>query len=380
MWINGEGVKSESGETFATYNPATGEEIGRVPLAGKKDADKAVVAARKAYAGWSRTPQAERSALVRKIGTAIAENLKEFARLETLEHGTPVCDATGAIMSSVDQMDYAASAARSIMGDHIPALGDTLTYLRREPVGVCALITPWNHALGMMAVKLAQALVVGNTCVIKPPSVNSLIGLKFAEILDQLGLPAGTGNIIPGPGGSVGDALVTHPDVDLVGFTGSSETGKVLMAAGSPTLKKFIMELGGNNPVIVCEDADVDAAANYHAPRQYHNAGQHCSGAGRYYVHASVYDRFVSKFLEISKGIVMGDPADEKTFLGPVASREHRDRLEKFFKSAIEEGGHDQPRRQETQPRWIKDSFVPPTVVTNVTENMKIAREETFGR
>jgi acyl-CoA reductase-like NAD-dependent aldehyde dehydrogenase len=380
LWISGQWVSPKSGRTFPTFNPTTGEEIAQIPLAGQAEIDMAVKAARHAYKTWSRLKQSERSGFVMKISAAIKENIAELARLETLEHGTPVSDVFGALGAASGDLEYAASASRSLMGDHIPALPGVLTYLRREPIGVCALITPWNHALGMMAVKLGQALATGNTVIIKPPSVNSLIGLMFANILDGIGLPPGIVNVITGPGSTVGEALVKHPGVDVIGFTGSSETGKALMAAGSQTLKKLIMELGGNNPVIILEDADLDKAIEYHAPRQYHNAGQHCSGAGRYYVHANVYDQFVKKFVARSRKIVVGDPADPKTFLGPVASKEHRDRLEDYMRSGIEEGaklvlGGKRPARAPLN----KGFYVMPTVFTQVKENMKIGREETFG-
>jgi acyl-CoA reductase-like NAD-dependent aldehyde dehydrogenase len=380
LWIGGKWVTPKSDKTFPTFNPTTGEEIAQIPLAGQTEIDAAVKAARQAYETWSRLRQAERSAFVMKISAAIKENIKELAKLETLEHGTPVADVFGALGAASGDMEYAASSSRSLMGDYIPALPGILTYLRREPIGVCALITPWNHALGMMAVKLGQALSTGNTAIIKPPSVNSLIGLKFAEILDGVGLPPGVVNVITGPGSTVGEALVKHPGIDVIGFTGSSETGKQLMSAGSQTLKKLIMELGGNNPVIVLEDADLDKAVGYHAPRQYHNAGQHCSGAGRYYVHAKIYDKFVEKFVARSKEIVVGDPADSKTFLGPVAMKEHRDRLEGYIKSGVAEGaklvlGGQRP----TKPPLNKGFYVMPTVFTHVKEDMKIGKEETFG-
>jgi acyl-CoA reductase-like NAD-dependent aldehyde dehydrogenase len=380
MWIGGKWVTPAKGETFPTYNPATGEVIAQIPLASQQNIDNAVAAARQAYTTWSQLKQSERSAFVMKISAAIKEHIEELAKLETLEHGTPVNDVYGALGAASGDLEYAASSSRSLMGDHIPAMPGILTYLRREPIGVCALITPWNHALGMMAVKLGQALSTGNTAIIKPPSVNSLIGLKFAEILDGIGLPPGVVNVITGPGSTVGEALVRHPGVDVIGFTGSSETGKQLMAAGSQTLKKLIMELGGNNPVIILEDADIDKAIEYLAPRQYHNAGQHCSGAGRYYVHAKIYDKFVDKFVAVSKGIAVGDPADKKTFLGPVASKEHRDRLEKYIESGIKEGaklvlGGKRP----TAAPLNKGFYVMPTVFTHVKEDMKIGKEETFG-
>jgi acyl-CoA reductase-like NAD-dependent aldehyde dehydrogenase len=204
--------------------------------------------------------------------------------------------------------------------------------------------------------------------------------LKFAEVLERAEIPPGVVNVITGPGGSVGNALASHPGIDLVGFTGSSETGKVLMAAGAPTIKRLIMELGGKNPVIVLDDADVDEAVKHHAPRQCDNAGQHCSGAGRYYVHEKVYDEFVKKFIEASREVVVGDPADPKTFMGPLASKEHRDRVEGYIKSGVEQGaklllGGERPRKSPLN----KGFFVMPTVLADVTQDMKVAKEEIFG-
>jgi betaine-aldehyde dehydrogenase len=380
MWIGGEWVNAESGKTFATFNPTTGEEIAQIPLAGTADIDTAVEAARKAYPTWSRKTQAERSAVLNKIAAAIRENAEEFVRLETLEHGTPVKDAKNNVEFSAAGFEFAASAARTLMGHVIPAKTDVVTYVQREPIGVCATITPWNHALMMMAVKMGQAVAPGNTCILKPPSVNSLIGVKFAEMLDKLELPPGVINVITGPGNTAGEALVSHPGVDIVGFTGSSETGKAIMAAGSQTIKRFIMELGGNNPVIVLEDADVDAAASHLGHWQFHNTGQRCSCPGRCYIHEKIYDEFLEKFISTAKKIVVGDPADKNTFMGPLTSATHRDRVEAYIKSGIDEGaklllGGEKP----TTPPLNKGFFVMPTVFTNVAENMKIAKEEVFG-
>lgn len=380
LWIGGKWILPESGDTFPTFNPATGEEIARVPLAGKTEIDKAVAAAGKALPVWSGMPQSERSKSLLKIAKALRDNAAEISRLETLEHGTIVEMAEHVPLIAAEHFEWAAATARSLEGELIPVLPDVLTYLKREPVGVCAIITPWNHAVIMMAVKLSQALSVGNTCILKPPSVNSLIGLKFAEVLSQADLPPGVVNVITGPGGSVGNALASHPGIDLIGFTGSSETGKALMAAGSPTIKRLIMELGGKNPVIVLDDADIDAAVKHHAHRQCHNTGQHCSGAGRFYVHEKVYDEFVKKYVATSKSVVVGDPSDRKTFMGPLASREHRDRIESYIKSGIKEGATllFGGKRPEIPP-MNKGFYVMPTILADVTQNMVVAREEIFG-
>ncbi len=380
LWIGGAWVTPQSGNTFPTFNPTTGEEIAHIPLAGQAEIDRAVAAARKAYPQWSQMVQTERSVYIKRIAASFRKMAPEISRLETLEHGSILSLAEHVPMVAAEQFEWAAGRAESLMGDYIPALKDVLTYLKREPVGVCAIITPWNHAIIMMAVKLAQALTVGNTCVLKPPSVNSLLGLKFAEVAEDAGLPPGVLNVITGPGSTVGNALASHPGVDLVGFTGSSETGKVIMAAGSSTMKRMIMELGGKNPVIVLEDADIDAAVNHHAPRQCDNAGQHCSGAGRFYVHEKIYDRFLEKYIEASRQVVVGDPADARTFMGPLANREHRDRVEAYIKSGVSEGarlvlGGERP----DEPPMNRGFYVMPTILTDVTQNMRVAREEIFG-
>jgi acyl-CoA reductase-like NAD-dependent aldehyde dehydrogenase len=380
MWIGGKWTDNKSGKTFPTFNPTTGEEIAQIPLAGNSEVDTAVSAARKAYPAWSQMLQTERSKIVLRIAGSFRKNAADISRLETLEHGSILGLAEHVPLIAADAFEWAAARADSLMGDFIPSLKDVVTYLKREPVGVCAIITPWNHATIMMAVKLAQALTVGNTCIVKPPSVNSLIGLKLAEVMEQADLPPGTVSVITGPGSSAGNTLASHPGVDIVGFTGSSETGKVLMAAGSKNLKHLIMELGGKNPVIVLEDADIDTAVAHHAARQCDNAGQHCSGAGRFYIHEKIYSRFMEKYIAASKKVVVGDPADPKTFMGPLASREHRDRVEGYIESGLNEGatlllGGKRP----TKPPMNKGFYVMPTILTDVTQNMKVAREEIFG-
>jgi acyl-CoA reductase-like NAD-dependent aldehyde dehydrogenase len=232
----------------------------------------------------------------------------------------------------------------------------------------------------MMVAMVTPALAVGNTCVLKAASINSLIGIKFAELLDKVGLPPGTVNLVTGPGSTVGEALASHPDVDLVRFTGSTETGKVIAAAAAPTVKKLVMELGGNNPIIVCEDADVDAAASQQAARHFGNSAQNCSTPGRYYVHEKVYDQFVEGFVNQVRKIVVGDPWDEKTTMGPMANLQQRDKVEYYIRSALEEGARIAIGGQRpTTPPLDKGYFLMPTVVVDVTHNMTIAREEIFG-
>jgi acyl-CoA reductase-like NAD-dependent aldehyde dehydrogenase len=381
LWIGGKWVSPESGKTFPTFNPTTGEEIAQIPLAGKAEVDLAVKAARKAFPAWSQKMQAERSQIMRDIAAAIRKNASEFTRLETLEHGSVVELASHVPMAAAGNFEGSAQTALAFMDDFVNAVPNIMTYIKRVPIGVAGIITPWNHALIMMATKLAQALSVGNTCVLKPPSVNSLMGLKLAEVLQQVAsLPPGVVNVITGPGSTTGNYIASHPDVNVLGFTGSSDTGKQLMAAASPTVKRLTMELGGKNPVLVLKDCVMDETVKFLALRQCDNTGQHCSGAGRYYVHKDIYEEFVEKFVAISKTVVVGDPADPKTMMGPLASKEHRDRVEGYIKTGVEEGaklllGGKRP----TTPPMSKGWFVMPTVLVGAAQDSKIAREEIFG-
>jgi acyl-CoA reductase-like NAD-dependent aldehyde dehydrogenase len=381
MWIGGKWTEAASSERFVILNPATEEEIGSVPLATKEDVEKAVKAAVDAFPVWSMMLQAERAKIVNRIAAAIRENADELISLEVREHGTPVQLARMFIAMAADHTEYTASISRALMGQVLPTcLPKTVSYLQRVPVGVCALIAPWNVPFVMMISMLAPALVAGNTCVLKPASVNSLLGLKLAEILEKVGLPAGAVNVVTGPGGTVGEALAGHPGVDLVRFTGSSDTGKAIMSVASRTVKKVVMELGGNNPVIVCEDADVEAAATLQAQRHFGNSAQNCSTPGRYYVHEKVYDQFASRFVQEVEKIVVGDPWDEKTMMGPMANAQQRDRVEYYIQSALKEGariaiGGGRP----TAPPLDKGYYLMPTVVVDVTHDMTIAREEIFG-
>ncbi len=378
MLIGGKWVDADSGKTMVSINPTTGEKIGTFPCAGESDVDKAVKAAQDAFHIWFHKTQDERSATLCEIAKAIREHAEELARLESLEHGTPYKDAFGVTMGAAAKFEHTAWLAKTILGEQIPMGGSTLSYLQREPMGVVGLIVPWNLPTIMMAVKLAPALAVGNTCILKPPSINSMIGLKFAEILSKVDMPAGTVNFLTGPGGSVGKAIATHPGVDMIGFTGSSETGKQILAYASSTVKKCVMELGGNNPVIVMKDANLDEAMKVLGHRQFNNCGQHCSGLGRYYVHEEIYDQFLKKLAEVAACQVVGDPLAEGTTMGPVVSAEHQAKVESYVKKGLEEGAK-LYYRMEKQPQHEKGFFVMPTILSEAKHEMTPAREEIFG-
>ncbi len=380
MWIDGKWVEAESGKTITVINPATEEAFATIPRGDTADVDKAVAAAKRAFPVWSKKTQAERSRIVSQMAALVRGHAEELGRIDTLDHGTPAKGSTFMAAMSADHLEFAAQAARSILGDVIPLRPDVLTYIQREPIGVCALITPWNVPLMMVLAKLGPALAVGNTCIIKPPSIDSLAVLKLGEIIEKLALPPGTVNIITGPGDSVGNALSGHPGVDKVGFTGSCETGKSIMSCASKTVKRISLELGGKNPFIVLDDADVDSAVAGAIAVAFRNTGMICASPGRYYIHENIHDRFVEKFIAAAKKIVVGDPRDLKTQMGPVVSADHREKVEYYIAKGVEEGvtlvlGGKRP----VDPPLDKGYYVMPTVFTNVTQNMTIAREEIFG-
>lgn len=380
MWIDGKPVDALSGKTYTAVNPATEEEIANVPLGDKADAERAVEAAYKALPGWLKKSRAERSQIMIQIAVALRENAEELINLEIIDHGTPAGIARGMYPQGAHGFEWGAQVSGEMTGDVIPSDANSLMYIRREPVGVSALITPWNFPLLMVLTKLATSLAMGNTCIVKPPSINSLSALKVGEILAKLDIPPGVINFVTGSGSTVGEALVTDPRVGLVAFTGSCETGKRIMELASRTVKRLQLELGGKNPVIVLEDADLDGAVGRGVGSQCFNTGQVCASPGRFYVHEKLYDEFVEKFMAGAKKVVVGNPTDPKTSMGPVVSAEHRDKVERHIQSGIEEGaklvlGGERP----TEPPLDKGYYVMPTVFTNVKQNMKIAREEIFG-
>lgn len=380
MWIGGQRMDADSGKTLPVINPATEEEVAQIPCGGRTEVDRAVDAARQALPIWSEKSQTERSAIVNRIGLLLREHGEEFAQLDTMDHGTPITMARHMVEGAAANFEYNAQASRALLGEVLPIRPTTLHYMQREPVGVCALIIPWNVPLVMIASKMGAALATGNTCVVKPPSIDSLTALKLIDLLEELNLPPGTVNIITGPGGSVGEALAVHPEVDLISFTGSSDTGKAIMAKASGTTKRLIMELGGKNPYIVLADADVDAAAERAAFCTQVNAGQVCASPGRYYIHESLHDQFVEKYIAATSKLVVGDPQNEATFMGPLVSAEHRDKVEGYIRAGIEEGARVVlgGKRPDTPP-LDRGYFVLPTAFTEVTLDMKIAREEIFG-
>jgi acyl-CoA reductase-like NAD-dependent aldehyde dehydrogenase len=381
MWIGGEWVDAASGKTLPNFNPTTEEEIGRIALGDAEDVDKAVKAAQKAFPIWSKFPQMERNRILQKISGALMARVQEIIDIDVLNHGTPISMANG--MGRMAPMAFATAGnlGATVFGEsEISQNNQELRYYQREPIGVCAAIEPWNVPI-MIGAKIASSLASGNTCVVKPPSICCLTAQKVIEIIATVSdLPPGTVNLVTGPGNTVGQALACHPGVGMVSFTGSCETGKAIMAAASKTVKRLTMELGGKNPFIVLEDADMDRAVAGGIQSCYVNTGMICGAPGRFYIQEKLYDEFIERFVAGSKKHVVGLPTDKNTQMGPVVSAAHRDKVESYFKIGVEEGaklvlGGKRP----TKPPLNKGFFIMPTVFTDVTQNMRLAREEIFG-
>jgi acyl-CoA reductase-like NAD-dependent aldehyde dehydrogenase len=380
MWIGGKWVTASTGKTFDTFNPATGEKIAQVPLGDKTDVDKAVEAARKAFPIWSQKSLDERAKILYQIASVFRKHAAELAELEVIDHGFPIKLARMMMEDFPGFFEYCAQSSRAFLGQVIPSNGPTVFYTRHEPRGVCALIVPWNVPVGGACIKLSAALATGNTVVLKPSSVCSLGTLKLGEILAEVDLPPGTVNIITGPGGEVGEAMVAHHDVRMVSFTGSCEVGKRIMASGAGTVKKLQMELGGKNPCIVLKDANIDAAVRTGVMQSFFNTGQVCTCPGRFYVHESIYNEFIEKFIAATKAFVTGDPMNEKTDMGPLVSAEQRDKVEYYIKLGIEEGARlVYSGKKPAAAAFSQGFWVAPAIFADVTQNMRIAREEIFG-
>ncbi len=380
-FINGRRVDATDGQKTPVINPANGQVVARVACCGIDDLNKAVDAAQKSGTAWADTPVAARSKVLLKASELIMEKQEELARLETMEHGSPLRKTMNFdVPLCAEQLEYFAGVARAMTGDTLPVGPWCLSATVHEPLGVVGLITPWNFPALMVVWKLGAALVTGNTCVIKPPSIAPLTTLKLAEIFAEAGAPAGVVNVIPGPGAKIGEALVKHPKVAKIGFTGDTSTGKRIMALAADNVKPVGLELGGKNAFVVLADADVDAAVQGAVFGAFFNSGQVCAAASRFYIHESVYESFAQKFADEAKKLVMGDPEKMETVIGPVAYEAHRDKVEGYIENARQSGatlllGGERPATEQTQNGF----FVAPTIFKDCDHNAPFMREEIFG-
>ncbi|WP_044339112.1 aldehyde dehydrogenase family protein [Rossellomorea aquimaris] len=380
--INGQRMESGSGETFTTYNPATGEAIATVSLASVEDAEKAVEAARNAfdYGKWKKFPINKRSRVLNKIAGIMRSRFNELVTLEIMDSGKSLSAAQGQVMQAIEDFEFYAGAIVGHRGTVNNVPGQFMNVAEKEPVGVCAQIIPWNYPLMMAAWKIAPAIAVGCSVVVKPATLTPLTAIVLGEICIEAGVPEGVVNVIPGAGSSVGNYLVEHEKVDKVAFTGSTPIGKNIMEKASQTLKRVTLELGGKSPNIVFEDADVDAAVDGSLFGIFYNTGQSCEARSRLYVHEDIYDEFMEKFVEKTKKLKLADPHDKGTHIGAIINQDQLDTIDGYVQSAKEEGATilvgGSPAKVEG---FEKGYWYEPTIITDVNHDMKVVKEEIFG-
>ncbi|HTI37473.1 MAG TPA: aldehyde dehydrogenase family protein [Vicinamibacterales bacterium] len=381
LLINNEWRDAAAGRTTEVVNPATEEVIATVAAAETSDVDAAVAAARAAFNGpWSRMSARERGRLVSRLADRLMEKADEVSRLETLHNGKPIFESRHIeIPAAAECFEYYAGWADKVMGETIPVKGNFLTYTLREPLGVVAAIVPWNFPLLLAAWKVAPALATGNTVILKPASQTPLTAIALGEIAVEVGLPPGVLNVITGPGSSVGQAIVEHPGIDKIAFTGDTSTGKGIMRAAADTLKKITLELGGKSPNIVLPDADVDAALRGATTGIFYGKGEVCAAGSRLLVAREIKDEFMTKLAARTKKMVAGDPLDPKTRYGALASKKQLETVNRYVDVAKKEGAALVAGGERIDIGTGKGYFFAPTVFDNVTPEMTIAREEIFG-
>jgi phenylacetaldehyde dehydrogenase len=380
LFINGEKVLPRSGATFDVLNPATGQKIAEAPEAGPQEVEDAVRAARAAFESgpWSRMSPNDRGKLVWKFGELLEKYGNELAQIESLDNGKPVTYARNVdVAFSAELMRYMGGWSTKILGNSIPVSlpGEWHAYTLREPVGVCAQIIPWNFPLLMAAWKLAPALAAGCTIILKPAEQTPLSAMRLADIIAEAGFPAGVVNILTGDG-RVGAALVEHPDIDKVAFTGSTEVGKLIMKGSASNLKKVSLELGGKSPAIVFDDADLDIAIAGVANGIFFNSGQCCTAGSRIYAHRKIFDKLMAGLASEAGKAKLGLGLDPTTTVGPLISDEQFDKVCGY----LEAGRRDGAEVVAGGSRWGTEGyFVQPTVFANTRPEMSVVREEIFG-
>lgn len=380
LLIGNRWVASQSGRTFATVNPSTGEEICQVAEADAADVDIAVCAAREAFehGPWRTLRASERGRLLYRLADLIESNADQLARLEALDNGKPVSVAKAVdVVKTVACYRYFAGWSDKNHGKTIPIDGEFLCYTRHEPIGVVGQIIPWNFPILMMAWKLAPALATGNTVLLKPAEQTPLTALRIGELILDAGFPPGVVNVLPGFGPTAGAAIARHMDVDKVAFTGSTEVGHLIMeAAARSNLKPVTLELGGKSPNIIFDDVDLDEAVEGAHLGLFANQGQSCCAGSRVFVEQTIYERFVEKSVVRAGKRIVGDPFDPRTELGPLVDQSQFDKILSYIDSGRNQGALLACGGDRIGTRGY---FVQPTIFADVQDDMKIAQEEIFG-
>ena len=381
-YIGGQWTSSESGRTYPITSPASNDTVlGEFQTSTPDDARRAVAAAQEALEGWANTPAPVRAQTLYRALDIMRRRSEELARTITLEEGKPLADARGEVRRAMNIIEYAAGEGRRMFGYTTPSeLPNTVAYTVRRPLGVVAIITPWNFPIAIPAWKMAPALICGNTLVFKPASLTPFSAVKLVEIFEEAGLPPGVMNLITGPGGSVGNALVESPEVRGISFTGSTEIGTGIYAAGAQRLKKVQCEMGGKNAVILLADADLDKALGGIVQGAFGSTGQRCTATSRVIVEEGVYDTFMAQLLERTGQLKIGDGLDEDTDISPLSSQSQLDTVMNYIGIGAEEGAHlAYGGHALSGGEFDRGYYVEPTIFTDVTPDMRIAQEEIFG-
>jgi len=381
MLVDGAWVEAEGGQTFPVTNPATGEVVGHAPKATARDVERAVEAAARAFPAWAATPAPRRGRLLRKAADLLRERRDPIARLLTAEQGKPLKEALGEVDGAAEAFEYFSEEGRRLLGETIATDSNSRrSIVIRQPVGPVAAIAPWNYPLLLVSWKLAPALLAGCPVVAKPASDTPLSTLRLFECLHEAGLPPGVAGVVTGPASVVGRALVAHPLIRKIAITGQTETGKEIMRVAADRVARLSLELGGHCPLIVCPDADLDAAAHGGAYRSFRNMGQICNAVNRVYVHQDVYDEYVERFVAKTAALRIGNGLDPDVDLGPMTNAAGVATARDHIEDAVSKGarvlyGGGPPEGEA----YSRGNFFLPTVLVNVNHEMKVMREETFG-
>jgi len=383
LFIDGQFVDAESGKTFNSPNPATGETFAEAAEADQADVDKAVAAARKAFEGkWSKLSARDRGRMLYKLSQLIERDAAQLAELETHDNGKPIKESTYIDLPGViENFEYFAGWCTKIEGETIPVPGQMFNYTLREPLGVCGQIIPWNFPLLMAAWKLAPALAAGNTVVLKPAEQTPVTALELARLIQEAGFPEGVVNIVTGYGETAGAALAAHKGIDKIAFTGSTEVGKLIAKAAAENLTKVSLELGGKAPNVIFADADIDQAVNGAMMGIFFNQGQVCCAGSRIFVEEKAKEEFLGRFKEKAEKIKVGDPMDKGTAMGPQVSAEQLNRIKSYVDIAREEGatvlsGGGLP---QLDAQFQNGYFFQPTIFREVDNSMRVPQEEMYG-
>ena len=376
-YVDGAWAEADSGRRFDVDNPADGSVVGSVPDMGATETKRAIEAAERALPAWRALPAKERSRIVRRWHDLIMANADDLALILTTEQGKPLAEAKGEIAYGASFVEWFAEEAKRVYGDTIPTTaGDRRLIVLKQPIGVCAAITPWNFPNAMITRKMAPGLAVGCTFVLKPAEQTPFSALALAELAERAGFPRGVINIVTGDAPAIGKELCASPVVRKVTFTGSTEVGRILMRQSADTIKKLSLELGGNAPFIVFDDADLDAAADGAMASKYRNAGQTCVCANRIYVQEGVYDAFAAKLAEKLKTLKVGRGTEAGVNIGPLIDAQGLAKVEEHVADAVAKGAKVVAGGKRSS---LGGRFYEPTLLTGVTPEMKVSREETFG-